>query len=1032
MTLGRRLALLLLAAMLAASSLPTLGQTGGPDLAAEGLHVSGPPPAWLGGAPTPTRLEVTIVNSGPAASFTLAYYWNSTDSSHYLNGDALSSTDGGTLGPGASGTYGVDWTPLPTQKGTGTILVVVSPEGDTKPANNRAALPLTVPVHRLDVAAPAGDLSIRLGETRFLRLRATNLGSVREDLELSVVATAASPLQGTVEPARLDLAPGAHADVVLYVERPATGGPSPDTSFRIMFRNASVPSWSPMATTTAFTATDAALGAGQLATALQAPESPSPKPPGIAFDLPFALANTGQTSDSLRLSAMGPHGWGMQASPMRIALDPGKTTVVRVTGSIPLGEAPGSLHEVTLTATSERGPAGTASAAVAVRVAGAIVPPPTVELPATSYQGDLVTVTVEVRNDGTHPTGPGNITLAAARTVPGLPASKPIPALGPGSSTQATFSFMAAQSEPLVRPGSFAFIDRDGDGRPGANEGLYLAARPNAASDGFVHPEGGGVVRASDVRINTTQGAPGSRLQSDSPDLGAGPYVKAGGPVCLDRDGNGQCAPGDRLYLDLAEPLGFVSTGDVRLDPGDGRLGGSRVAAREPDTGWPLAPTFANRSIAFADANGNGAFDATEAALLDLDLDGVAGPGDLRLTPLLDKSNKVLHLFGSRLAAGDRDNGTRLRPILLLEVEGILGSLRLDAAWTPDEGAVVAAQAATVFIRTAALTVTSPPVFQASPGETLALGVPPRAFEVKNGGNAAERVILRATAGGGTIALTGPDHLLLAPGESRTVPVAASLPASMPDGSVELRLEAWLEDHTETVVQGVAVVELRDLTAPTAAFVDLPKRWTAERDLPIRVRAHDDVGVRAINVTATGGAGGTVALIRDGGDMWVGSLALPAGNFTLDAYAVDGAGRQGVAGPVPVSIATLPPPRLVALSPGDGAILGPAAILDASFDDPAGLAEATLRIDGGPPQTLLLGEDGSSIRGFLGNLTAGTHRLDLSVANTAGVFWNTTFTVTAPAAQTPAPAESARGSPSLGLSWAALAIGFLVGRRRRR
>lgn len=1037
---ARRLALLLLAALLAAGALPAAGQVTRPDLAAEGLRLAGPTPEWAGSNATETRIEVNVVNHGPtAATFTVAYYWNTVDPGSYLKGDATSSTDSShePLMPGATAVHGIDWTPMDGQEGEGSIIALVSPEQDGVPTNNRATLPIQVPVHDIRFEAPSNDTAIRLGETRYLHVRATNLGTSAEQLSTNAFWSVSTPLQAAIEPSSLSLAPNAVADLFLYVTRPADAASVPPTAYRIALRNDSAPSWSPSVLTPAFTGADKPLGAGELATSLQAPAAPGPLAPGTPFDLAFIVSNPGTAPDSFRMAATGPHGWGAAASPQHVALDPGATAVVHVAGAVAPGAEPGALEDVVLNAVSERAAAGSASGKVSLRVSGALILPPTVTLPETAYQGQPVDVTVEVRNGGSRVSEPGNVTLVAARPVPGLPASKAVPALEPGARTQVTFTFTAARSEPVLRHAAFAVLDRDGDGKAGPGEAIYLAVRPDAASDGFVHPEGGGKVTASDVRINATTGAPGTRPLAGSSDLAAGPLAKLPPPLCLDADADGRCAPGEPLYLDTGAPFGVASPGDIRLEASGKSPAGSRVAPVEPETGLALVPGPTNASLAFADGNGNGAFDPSEAPFLDLDLDGAAGPGDLRLTPLTDPRGEVLEPFGSRLAAGDRDDGTRLRPLVLSEIDGILGPLRLDAAWAPadGQGAAVPADAATLFVRTAALNVTPPAGFQASPGETLELGVPPRAFKVTNGGNAAERIALRATSGGGNLTLKGADHLLLAAGESRTVPVVALLPASMPDGSVELRLEAWLEDHTETAVQAVALVELRDLTPPAAAFEGLRPVWTTERALPLTVSASDDVGVRAVNVTAapageSGATGSTVALERGPDGLWTGELRLPAGNYTLTADASDAAGRHGRAGPAALAIALVPPPRLVRMVPDDGAIVARDEPLVAVFEDPLGLAEATVRVDGGAPRTLLPEADGATIRGTLGDLPAGRHRIDLSVANVAGSVWNGTLQVYA-AGTAPGTSAPARESPLLGASWALLALALLAARRRR-
>jgi hypothetical protein len=1030
----RRLALALLAVLLAAGSLPTTGQV--PDVAdlrAGGLRLAGPPPAWLDGTAVGTRVEVTVANHGAApASYTVSYYWNSVGD--YLGGSQPSSTDAGRLDPGASRVHGMDWVPQEAQEGDGTILAVVEPTNDGTPGDNTARLPLHVPAHRLALSFLPDETSIRLGETRFLRFRATNLGTAAEALDLTVSPQGASPLRASMDPAHLVIRPGRTAESILYVERPPGADDAPDTRFTVRLRNASAPAWAPSATSPPFNASEAAVPPGHLGTALQSPAAPGALPPGARFDLAFRLTNTGSASNSLRLAATGPHGWGLAVDTPRVALDATGSAVVRLSGAVPLDAPAGSLHDLALAATSERGTAGNAAGGVALRVTGPVVLPPRLVLPEFAYQGEPVNVTIEVRNAGTAEAPAGNVTLAADRLVPGLPATLPVPALAPGTTARIPFAFTPVRSDPVVRLGAFAVADRDGDRAADADEGIYVAFRPDAPSSGFVHPEGGGRVGLSDVRVNATGGAPGSRVPAGSPQLSEGFYVRLAPPRCLDDDRDGRCGPAERLYLDAGAPPGVASPGDVRLEPFGDRAAGSRVLALDPETGLALLPAAANESLAFADANGNGLFDPSEAPFLDLGLDGVAGPGDLRLTPLADSRGAVLRPFGSRIAAGDRDNGSLVLPIATRHVDGILGTLQLGALWASHDGALVASEPSPLFVRTAAVNVTAPAGFEASPGESLDLGVPPQAFQVRNAGNAPERIALRATSGTGRIALAGPGELLLAPGESRIVAVNATLPSTLADGSVELRLEAWLADHDSTRVQGVTVVTLRDLTPPKVAFVDPPSLWSVARRVPVLVAASDDVGIRHVNVTATPADAGRPAVsaaLQAGPDgRWRGHLALPAGNHTLVAEATDSAGRRTQTAPAALRVAAVLPPRLLRLVPEDGATVPRDQDLMALFDDPAGLAGATVRVDGGTPFEVEPEEGNRTVRADLGNLSAGPHRIDLSVASRAGSFWNATLQVVAHG-QTTVAASDGRESPFLGASWAALALALLGMRRRR-
>lgn len=1049
--LGRGGLWLPIALLLLAAGLPTAtyGQTAAADAAVTSLMVAGPQPAWQDRMPIATRLEAQVTNVGSAPlSYTIAYYWAGT--SDYLNGDAASSTDASRtpLAPGQSATHGVDWTPLPHQFGARSVVAVVAASGDRAPANNAFTLPLEVPVREVRFTwSGEEDPSLRVEETRFFRLQVENLGLQPQEFAATPLASAPG-LQATVEPATLAVPVGGTASLDLFVHRPEGSGASV-LNYTVALRDASAPGWMPTSPSVTLQPTDAPLAAGDLATTVEV-RSGVPRAAGSAFDIVFEVRNDGSAADSLAMVPEGPHGWGLAATPDRVALLHGESALVHLSGGAPPDAVPGAATTLTLKAVSERGAAGDAAASVTLRASGPAIQLSNLTLPEHVYQGDTPVASVVVRNVGNQPAPAGTLFLLSDPEIAGLGEGEPVPGLPAGGRAAIEVPFTPARSEPVLRPGGFAVLDANKDGLVQETEGVYVALRPHAPSEGFTHPEGKGTLGPGDVRLNVTGAAPGSQILNSSKekDLGKGPLLPLDGTLwCQDPDGDLACQPGGTLYLDLARdtPAPTVSPGDLRLTPHESATGapllraGSRVLPQEPDTGVPLAEAT-GWAITFADRNGDSDFDASEPVYLDHG-GRAASPGDVRLTPLTGARGVVVEPFGSTVADGDLDDGTRLArgPFGTVAVDGLLGPVTLSGLWmAADESmaGVSTPAAAEVFVRTAQLKATAPPAFAASPGESLLLGIPPGAFQVANLGNAAEEVRLLAEASSGTVTLPQGDLLELAPGQSRIVPLEVDLPPAAQAATVELRLTAWLEHHPETEVTAVVQVALPDLAPPAVAFLPLPPVWDPTRPLVVALDATDDVGVA--NVTVLAEADGKVrsaAARLDDDGLWRAEMALPAGNHALRATAIDAANRTAAAGPVTVEVRPVPPPVLVRLAPDDGDLVWPNGTVLAVVRDPTGISAATLRIDGGPALHLDVDPQGSDtlfLQGTLGDLTPGSHRLALEVVNGAGVPLQHSFQVTTAKDQAPPPAtDTGRDAP--GGAAPLLAAGLLLlGALRRR
>jgi hypothetical protein len=669
---------------------------------------------------------------------------------------------------------------------------------------------------------------------------------------------------------------------------------------------------------------------------------------------------------------------------------------------------------------------------MSVRATGPAVDLSALTFPEQVYEGDTATANLTITNVGDRPMPASLVVLGSDPSVEGLDDPFPVPALAVGGRWQASMPFLPARDEPVFLPGAFAVLDTSKDGHVQADEGVYVALRPDAPSQGFEHPAGGGTLGAGDVRLNATGRASGSQVVNGSKerDLGSGPLLPLDGRLwCTDLDGDGRCHPGDTMYLNLMDEGGLqqvVSSGDLRLTARGALHAGSRVLANEADTGADLVP-WGGWALAFADRNGNGAFDAAEPMYLDRG-DHAVGPEDVRLTILTGARGVVVAPFGSWVAAGDLDDGTRLAPgpFGTTVVDGVLGPVSVGGIWVVEDGSLPGLQipTASLFVRTARLQATAPAAFNAAPGESLDLGVPPGAFQVANLGNAPEEIRILAEASSGHVALPGGDLVGLAPGESRIVPVHVDLPLSAGAATVELRLTAWLEHHPATQATAVVQVALPDLTPPSVAFAGMPAVWDPGRPLLVALNASDDVGVASVAVVAQT-AGGTpvpAAARLDDDGLWRVEMALSPGNYTLRALATDVSNRTAGAIPVAVEIRQVPPPDLLRLVPADGAVVWPSDPVLVSLHDPT----RALEVDSQGSDTLFL-------HGNLTGLAAGRHTLAFAAVNGAGRSWERTITVnSAPSGAAPSSAPPAKDSPAGAVPLFGLALLLLAAGRRPR
>lgn len=1011
------------------------------DVAVTDLSLEGPAPEWRGGTAQATRVHAEVTNLGTvAASYTIAYYWGQVDAGHYLNGDSSSSTDvsHGPLAPGATAVHGVDWTPGAGQRGNGTLYAVVTATGDSRPDNDARSADMPVPVHDVALQWLTGDLSIRADEVRVFELAVHNAGTGAEAL----LAQAAFDRAGsglTASVAGATVAAGGTAVLPVAVTLPfqASGLPGPiNLTVAVDDATHSLGAASPPLR---LQPTAQPLPPGALNSTLASLGDPAPAKPGQLLHASFALSNRGSADDSWTFAAVAPRGWGQSTLAGRLLLHPGEQATVQVEASPPSEAVPGSQVAIGLQAFSDRGSAGSAEANASARVAGPLVRLEPLDLPEAFYQGDVLGFTLRLRNIGSAASPPGMLNVTTSPRLPGLPGDLPVPALDPGVRAERNVTLLPARLGGVPRPAAFAFADLNRNGTWDAGEPVYVSVRPDRPSVGFDHPDGNGTVAPGDVRLHVASAPAGSVVPAgtvgSTGEVGRGPLVRA--PLaCVDYGQDGRCGPGDTLVLDLADN-GTYSPGDLLLQPAGNRSAGDLVQPADDWTGLPLLPIPVGPghvALAFADRTGDGRYGAPDGVVLDLHGDGVASEGDLRLTPLA-AVGKALKPFGSAIAPGDPDDGTFLAPLQTEDLDGFLGPVAVHAEWRPLDPALAlpAPADATLFVRTANLTVLQPAAATAGPGVTVDYLVPPQAFQVRNGGNAAERVHLAASGHLGNVTLLGPDEIVLGPGEQAVVPVRQQLPLHSPTGLTLVRLRAELADRPATFAQAELPVRLADLQAPTLQIVGLPAVWDPSHPLTVRLAADDDVGVENATITVQAGDGVHAVAAddsRDGSGQWTASFQLPVGPAIVTARAVDGAGHSATAGPVTLEVRAVPPPRILYFLPDGLLPVAPGDEVRAQAEDPVGLESATLAVDGGSPQPLALDGNGT-ISGTVPDLPTGAHHLVLTVTDRAGVSAVAGSDVHVEAAAVRTQGPSGHDSPSPGALLAAAAVVFAVLRRAR-
>ncbi|HUR64075.1 MAG TPA: hypothetical protein VM241_06315 [Candidatus Thermoplasmatota archaeon] len=376
------------------------------------------------------------------------------------------------------------------------------------------------------------------------------------------------------------------------------------------------------------------------------------------------------------------------------------------------------------------------------------------------------------------------------------------------------------------------------------------------------------------------------------------------------------------------------------------------------------------------------------------------------------------------------------------------GTWRLEASLV---GSPCASQSSPVtalfFVHVAEATITRPdapptptptgwvPLLSGAPGETVGYRSPPHVFVVRNTGNAAETFGLHANTDLGAAHVEGEGVITLAPGESRSVPVAHDLPRPAGRLSGNLTLVAALIGRPVSWLGTVRTL-VTDRTAPTLQLAgERSPTWDVRAPYALAVNATDDTGVRNVTLRLAGPRALDLPLHRGAGTAWtLEGLALPAGNYTFTLRAWDLAGR--VAQPVtfPLTVRAVAPPSLRVEGLGDGT-LPPGGAVSVHVEDELKVSVVTVRAEGLAASAEFPVVDGvATVNLTRLELPPGSYTIRVVAVNLAGAVSDTMFTLTVPAP--PAPQPDATGTApskgSAGLAGAALLGVLLLGARRRR
>lgn len=562
------LALLLVAAALGATaqaqvpSPPTLPPPPGPDVQVLSIAVAGPQPQWVNGTANNTSLRTTVVNRGDQpAHYTLSYEWVGADgAARPLNVDEAASQDVSSspsdrtaLDPSETRTHDpMPWTLQQGQEGAGWVRVTVLSGSHQRSGQ----APVFIPVHRLGLTFDAGDLSLRPGETGFLRATLDNLGNVAENITFLLTdperkdgAVDNTQLRKTLDPVTVRVAPQAQQRVTLFAQRAFDLDVGQPFAAQFTLR-AAAPLLSTQAVSPIVRSNDTAGGFPPgFAFSLQA-VSTAPRfvAPGTQAPVAFRLANLASASSPARLddtyhvTAAASDGWVVAPAALWLGLRPGESNIFEATVRPPADAPPGARATLTVTAVSDHTEA-VQSAEVPLRAGGPAVRILSLEMASGApYLGEAGDLAIRLANAGDQPT-PSSSQVQV--TLPGLPATLSlVPPLGAGE--EAT---VHATLGPFKQPGptvaQATWSDPGGQIPSQADSLPLLVHEPRLA----VLPPGAGL-----------SGVPGERVA----------YLLAPSAFRVRNDGNAA----ERVLLEATTGVGAARVegeAAVLLEPGEVR-----------------------------------------------------------------------------------------------------------------------------------------------------------------------------------------------------------------------------------------------------------------------------------------------------------------------------------------------------------------------------------------------------------------------------------------------------------------------------
>lgn len=202
-----------------------------------------------------------------------------------------------------------------------------------------------------------------------------------------------------------------------------------------------------------------------------------------------------------------------------------------------------------------------------------------------------------------------------------------------GAKTDDDITHLLSLTLAVASGSEVAFEDDDTNGAVGTTEAVYIDS------------DGSGTVTPLDIRIRSTTGVDGALVKTGDGDCCGNaltPAPGAWGFVDLYPSGgpDGALNLGEGLFLDL-DGSGTVTTSDIEImkkqsggtsgiPTRTGAKSFQNAAASHAEAGMNLT-ALANYTLAVADLDANGVFGFADRVYLDVDANGLPGPGDVRI-----------------------------------------------------------------------------------------------------------------------------------------------------------------------------------------------------------------------------------------------------------------------------------------------------------------------------------------------------------------------------------------------------------------